>query len=372
MLIRNRFFNRIKALNKSNKRAQDNMGDNKEKKHEINKNLIISDKINEEYKNDKKERVYFNDNSYIIIHINYNEDIFTTIYINENESVDNLKLKVNKSINIPKEKQRLIYKGRELDDNLRPIRSYIYDDNNKDAKLKELDLYLYFGFRNDILIEIQIFLNKILKFSFSPTTTIYFVKKKIYEYTKIPPEIQNLFYLRQELDNNQMLSSYNMKNISKLFLMLKSNKDICIIIKRPTGTIIPLDVNLNYTILDIKLLIANKEKSALKNIVLRYDEKELTDNNLKLKYLNIGPKSVIEEIFYSENGFQIFIKTLAGITITVPVKSDYTIENIKEITYYKTSVPINQQRLIFEGKPLNNNRTLREYNIQKESTLYQY
>ena len=63
---------------------------------------------------------------------------------------------------------------------------------------------------------------------------------------------------------------------------------------------------------------------------------------------------------------------MAGITITVPVKSDYTIENIKEITYYKTSIPINQQRLIFEGKPLNNNRTLREYNIQKESTLYQY
>ena len=183
MLIQNRFFNRIKALNKSNKRAQDNMGDNKEKKHEINKNLIISDKINEEYKNDKKERVYFNDNSYIIIHIKYNEDIFTTIYINENESVDNLKLKVNKSINIPKEKQRLIYKGRELDDNLRPIRNYIYDDNNKNTKLKELDLDLYFGFRNDILIEIQIFLNKILKFSFSPTTTIYFVKKKIYEYT---------------------------------------------------------------------------------------------------------------------------------------------------------------------------------------------
>ena len=73
-----------------------------------------------------------------------------------------------------------------------------------------------------------------------------------------------------------------MKNISKLFLMLKSNKDICIIIKRPTGTIIPLDVSLNDTILDIKLLIANKEKSALKNMVLRYDEMELTDNNLKL------------------------------------------------------------------------------------------
>ena len=61
---------------------------------------------------------------------------------------------------------------------------------------------------------------------------------------------------------------------------------------------------------------------------------------------------------------------MAGITITVPVKSDYTIENIKEITYYKNSVPINQQRLIFGGKPLNNNRTLREYNIQKESTLH--
>ena len=69
-------------------------------------------------------------------------------------------------------------------------------------------------------------------------------------------------------------------------------------------------------------------------------------------------------------GMKVYIKSMTGKNFWLDVRPSSTIGEVKCLIWDKEGIPACQQRLVFNSEQLEDDRTLSEYQIQKESTLH--
>lgn len=66
----------------------------------------------------------------------------------------------------------------------------------------------------------------------------------------------------------------------------------------------------------------------------------------------------------------VFVQNIGGRTYNIQIKNSATVQELKQTIQSKEGIPVEQQRLVFEGRLIENSCSLSDYNIQHESRVF--
>lgn len=175
-----------------------------------------------------------------------------TLMVELSDTIKSIKEKIEEEKGIPHNLQKLSYNGRPLVNlNATLANSYI-------QKLSTIHLDIITSKQK--IIYIKALDGNTLTIEINPSDTIFKIKEKIYEKGGIPPNEQDLFFNRIQLEDAKTLSEYNIHNLSTVNLVILPFKiDNKIYVKTLKGKRITLDIKQKDSVLDIKEKIQDKE-----------------------------------------------------------------------------------------------------------------
>ncbi|XP_063078607.1 polyubiquitin-B-like [Engraulis encrasicolus] len=143
-------------------------------------------------------------------------------------------------------------------------------------------------------------------------------------------------------------------------------------IKFLEGSTYHVEVNPSNTIGELKKVIHQKSGIAPARMKLTAvgNGINFSNDSNTLAAIGLKPGSCVIVLVTDPPPMQVFLKNEKGQTSTYNVVPGETVTAFKNKVYQKERVPVDQQRLIHEGKQLDDGRKLEDYNIVSGSTIY--
>ena len=197
--------------------------------------------------------------------------------------------------------------------------------------------------------------------------TVASAKCKIEDKDGLPAYRQCLVYGGGEMQNDKHLGEYHVRRASTLhlYLCLSCTGAIQVHVKTPSGKTVPIEVWREDTIETVKRAIQAQIGVSLDQQRLSFCGQQLNkDDCLQCYGIREGSELILTVVI------PVTIKMLTGESFSLEVETSESIEEVKNKIKEKTGIFPEQQRLLYTGKPLDDNGALSNHDIGKGAEIY--